>query len=333
MSASLNMSDVQSLIGDLQAEAVKPSASVTNLLRIAKIAATKLNLQDALVWIDRELKGYMDLKIEDLPPYRRLTGVPKGYNPYHGWQPIHFQDPETSKFFSEAPIGEALGAIEETIRGKSDGTYTFPYPPELKRRVQQALSHPADVHIELAYGQLWNIIDQVRNLILNWALELEKAGVIGKNMQFSESEKGHAGPVTQHFFIQNVGILGNVGDQASVSSRQSATVSLRLDLQQVSEVLRSARLAISSLSESEQKEAQPILNGIESELMQQPPSMSKIRECLISLRRVFEGAAGSITAQGVIVMIRILLGSELLIHSGRRANRAPAPVAVCAATR
>jgi hypothetical protein len=205
MSASLNMSDVQSLIGDLQAEAVKPGASVTNLLRIAKIAATKLNSQDALVWIDRELKGYMDLKIEDLPPYRRLTGVPKGYNPYHGWQPIHFQDPETSRFFSEAPIGEALGAIEETIRGKSDGTYTFPYPPERKRRVQQALSHPADVHIELAYGQLWNIIDQVRNLILNWALELEKAGVIGKNMQFSESEKGHAGPVTQHFFIQNVG--------------------------------------------------------------------------------------------------------------------------------
>src|SRR5947209_10754303 len=79
------------LILKLQAEAANPDASVTNLLRMAKIAATKLNLKDALVWIDRELNGYMDLKVEDLPPYRRPMGIPEGYNPVHGWQPIQFQ--------------------------------------------------------------------------------------------------------------------------------------------------------------------------------------------------------------------------------------------------
>ena len=42
------------LIRKLQAEAANPDASVTNLLRMAKIAATKLNLKDALVWIDSE---------------------------------------------------------------------------------------------------------------------------------------------------------------------------------------------------------------------------------------------------------------------------------------
>jgi hypothetical protein len=61
------------LILKLQAEATNPDASVTNLLRMAKIAATKLNLKDALVWIDRELNGYMDLKVEDLPPYRMIS--------------------------------------------------------------------------------------------------------------------------------------------------------------------------------------------------------------------------------------------------------------------
>jgi hypothetical protein len=61
------VSDPLPLIQKLQAEAANPDSSVTNLLRMAKIAATKLNLTDALVWIDRELNGYMDLKVEDLP--------------------------------------------------------------------------------------------------------------------------------------------------------------------------------------------------------------------------------------------------------------------------
>jgi hypothetical protein len=301
------MSDLQSLIGKLQAEAITPDSSVTNLLRVAKIVATKLKLEDALVWIDRELNGYMELKTGDLPAYRRLSGTPKGYNPYHGWQPIHFQDPATAKYLSEAPIGEALGAIEETIRGKPKGTYTFPYPPETRTKVQRAISFPADVHIELSYGQLWNIVDQVKNLILNWALELEKAGILGENMQFSEREQDDAQPITQQFIIQNVGVLGNVGDQASVTNQQSAA---EMNIGQLAEFVRSARLAISSLPESAERAVSPLLDTIEVELKNKKnPSVSKIRECLTSFRKICEGAAGSVTAQGLIAMARAILGT------------------------
>ena len=103
------------LILKLQAEAANPDASVTNLLRMAKIAATKLNLTDALIWIDKELNGYGDLTVEDLPPYRRPMGIPQGYNPVHGWQPIHFPDTKTANICSEAFIGLALGAIEKKM--------------------------------------------------------------------------------------------------------------------------------------------------------------------------------------------------------------------------
>jgi AbiTii len=113
------------LILKLQAEATNPDASVTNLLRMAKMVASKLNLLDALIWIDRELNGYMDLKVEDLPPYRRPLGTPQGYNPVHGWQPIHFPDTKTQNIYSEAFIGLALGAIEKTLGEHSGATYTF----------------------------------------------------------------------------------------------------------------------------------------------------------------------------------------------------------------
>jgi hypothetical protein len=112
---NLNMTDTLPLVRKLQAEAASPDASVTNLLRMAKIAAMKLRATDALVWIDQELNGYMKVKVEDLPPYRQLIGIPKGYHPHYGWQPIQFQNATTEKAFSLAPISMALGAIEKTV--------------------------------------------------------------------------------------------------------------------------------------------------------------------------------------------------------------------------
>jgi hypothetical protein len=169
------MSKSLPLIRKIQADAASTEGSVTSLLRMAKIAATKLNLPDALAWIDRELNGYMDLPVKDLPPYRKLSGIPKGYNPYHGWQPLVFPDAKTAEALSAAPIGMALGAIEQSISNREGGSFSFPYPPELKLQVQRSLSFPADVHIEINYAQLCNIVDQVRNLILDWSLELEKS--------------------------------------------------------------------------------------------------------------------------------------------------------------
>jgi hypothetical protein len=297
------------LILKLQAEAANPDASVTNLLRIAKIATTKLNLPDALVWIDRELNGYMDLKAEDLPPYRRLMGIPQGYNPVHGWQSIQFPDTKTANIYSEAFIGWALGAIEKAVGEQSGGTYAFPYSPEEKIAIQQSLNFRVDVRISIHRSQLWNIVEQVRNLILNWALELEKAGVLGEDMHFSDQEKGDAKPVTQQFFIQSVGVLGNVTDQATVTNQQTATVKIELDLVQVRDFLSQARVALPQLPEKEQEAIRPVLETIDRELKAEKPNSSKIREALGSLRKIGEGIAGNLTAQGIIAMIKIIVGA------------------------
>jgi hypothetical protein len=297
------------LILKLQAEAANPNASVTNLLRMAKIAATKLDLKDALVWIDRELNGYMDLKIEDLPPYRRPMGVPQAYNPVHGWQPIQFPDTKTADLFSEAYIGWALGAIERSVGERSEGSYAFPYRPEEKIAIQQSLRFRVDVQISLQRAQLWNIVEQVRNLILNWSLELEKAGVLGEDMHFSAQEKGHAKPVTQQFIIQNVGVLGNVSGQAKVKSQQTAKAKIELDLEQVRDFLVQARAALPQLPEKAQEAIRPVLGTIDRELKTEKPNSSKIREALGSLRKIAEGTAGNLTAQGIIAIVKAIVGA------------------------
>jgi hypothetical protein len=307
------MTDALPLVRKLQAEAANPgNASVTNLLRTAKIAATKLNATDALVWIDRELNGYMKVKVEDLPPYRQLIGIPQAYHPQYGWQPIHFRNAKTQEAFSLAPVGMALGPIEKTVN-EASGDFAFPYPPavkvELQQAIQQTFPYLTDLQISLERGQLWNIVDQVRNLILNWALELEKAGVLGEDMHFSEQEKGQAEPVTQQFFIQNVGVFGNVTNQASVTNQQTATAKIDLDLGQVSDLLAQVRAALPQLPEKTQETARPVIETIDRELKVEKPNPTKLREALGSLRKIGEGAAGNLTAQGIIAMVRAILGA------------------------
>ena len=92
------------LVLKLQADAMNERVPVASLLRTAKAIAIKLDLEDALVWIDRELSGYEELTIEDLPTFRCLRGIPQGWNPYQGWESIQFSDAEHLKQFSTAPI-------------------------------------------------------------------------------------------------------------------------------------------------------------------------------------------------------------------------------------
>ncbi len=58
--------DVTDLVSELQAKALDPTTSVTDLLRIAKVVAVKLSLDEFLLWINSELGGYKDL---ELPAY------------------------------------------------------------------------------------------------------------------------------------------------------------------------------------------------------------------------------------------------------------------------
>ena len=139
------MANTIPIVLKLQADAANRDILVSDLLRLAKIIATKLDLKDALVWIDRELNGYMELKVDDLPPYRRLSGEPKAWNPVRGWQPIHFPDAEMARRCSQAPLGQALGAIEQSLHSESGGRYIFPFPPETKTTLMKAIDFPTEL--------------------------------------------------------------------------------------------------------------------------------------------------------------------------------------------
>jgi Asp-tRNA(Asn)/Glu-tRNA(Gln) amidotransferase C subunit len=77
---------VQSLIEQLQIGATDGTTPIADLVRKAKLAASKLKVTEFARWTDLELRRYAD----EEPPltYRKVYGKVKFWRPGRGWLPI-----------------------------------------------------------------------------------------------------------------------------------------------------------------------------------------------------------------------------------------------------
>src|SRR5438552_3763236 len=101
---------MDSVVLRLQQECLDSGVPVLEILRKALVIARKLSLVDAQAWIEKELNGY---KSGDKPPaYRLLRGQIRVRNPYHGWQPVIFEDPVEADYLSKCFSGQPIGELE-----------------------------------------------------------------------------------------------------------------------------------------------------------------------------------------------------------------------------
>lgn len=299
------------IVLQMQADAVDSRVSASYLLRKAKIAATKLNLQDFLQWIDKELNGYTNTKLKDLPDYRNLRGHVKFLNPYQGWRPVFFADDKDEEIFSRVPVIQSIGSVEETIRSAEQSGYlTYPLTQELAQALFKSMRVRLEPAIHISYGQVWSIVDAVRNNVLNWSLELEKVGVLGEGMRFTENDKREASNVANHFFAHNIGVVGNVTDHAIVYNQQTSTVT-SLDLSKAKEIVSQARQAVALLPDDKKDEVSSVLDGLDNELMLSQPNEAKIQGFFQTLRTICEGAAGNLAAEGILGLLAKISGLDV----------------------
>lgn len=295
---------MSSLILQIQTEALDGSSSVSGLLRKARAAAVKLGLADELQWIKWELEGYAGVEDADLPLYRKIKGDMKVRNPYHGLQPLNFADPEFVEIMCSAPCRQPAGEVEALLAtGENLQVQLSQGQINLLLGLMAVKMEPV-LHIERT--ALIRVLNAVRNLVLDWSLEMEKAGVLGEGLNFNTQEKEKAQPAGQQFFIQNLGVLGNISGQAAVTNTQNA--SLALDLEQVRDVVGQLNALTAALPREIGKSLAPILDELSHRLQEASPAPSGIRELLRSAKTICEGAAGNIVASGAIAILSPLIG-------------------------
>lgn len=298
------MSSSSSVV-ELRQAATDSSVRVITLLRNAKVIAAKLKLDEALAWIDAEIDGYPNEEGVKLPAYRKLTGELMGFNPYRGWEPVRYEDPEFAEIVCQAPLGQALGAVEEGLRTAERRTFLFSLSPSRKASIMQAIRYSDDVRLQLSETSLFAVVDAVRHLILNWALELESTGIVGDGVNFNQTEQQKAIAVTHQYFIQNAGVVGDVTGKATVTNNQSAFMSTDVAVWQ--SALAQIRAAMPAAPAEIANGLSPVVVEIERELASLAPQPSRLKALAESAIRTCEGTAGNLIAAGIGAILSKLI--------------------------
>lgn len=187
------------LVEEIQTKVLDRTVTAVELLRMVKLAATKLSLDATSDWVDYELKGYPNEVT--VPDYREATGEIKVHNPYLGPQSVG-GDPEflrkLGKRTVRAPMSEVIA-----LTGDGAGQLLSKLPMEVINAINKSNGSPhMDYYVHLPVAFFINMQEQVRNLILEWATNLELQGIIGEGISFTVEEKKRAA---------NAGTIINIG--------------------------------------------------------------------------------------------------------------------------
>ncbi|EGQ7645682.1 hypothetical protein NMR56_003468 [Vibrio cholerae] len=296
------------LVLELQKDALDNDSEVSSLLRKALVISKKLGVYDIEAWLSQELNGY-DIAEKELPDYREVNGVLKAYNPMRGLIPLHINDPELSGMLSSRRIGQPISELESLVNSNDSGTLTLNFPPNVRENLMSMMTSPMEPILQIGIHQIDGVLGALRTEVLNWALELERKGIIGEGMTFSNSEKRSAENVN-YTITNNIGRMHNSQlQQATNNSNQSQEISIENeDITQFIEYLKLS-LEQLKLNENDQAEIEAEIVTIESQLSSPKPKKVVIGECLKSVRNIVEGTTGSLVATGILAQLSAILSN------------------------
>jgi len=293
---------ISSLVLELQSTALDKDSSITDLLRRVKVVASKLGRSDILQWVNLEIQGYPNE--EFVPDYRELHGTVKGFNPYHGWLTVMFEDSEVEKNASTKKERNPISEIEALLEEK--GALTSIAGPGIR----SGLNYAMEARVFFSASQLRRIVDAVRNKILDWALALEKQGVLGEGMTFSESDKKQAAsvPSISIGFIEN--FAGSVGGTVKRQSIVANPVVLRSFEEQVREFTEQIDTRLKSTPADEASEVHAAVDEVRLELAKPNRDENLIKKALRKIPAAAVVLSKYATQQFITLEVAKLIGAS-----------------------
>ena len=207
-----------SIITDLQSLAISGDSNVVSLLKTAYLAARKLGIRDFQEWITHELNGYKDKK--DIPTYRITHGTLVGWNPYNGWIPAVITDNKIHDTVTKVWIANSIPSL---VALEKETNISYPVSANQTALLSEYFDFETNYTLRISSNTITNIIELVKNKILEWAILLEENGIEGHGLSFTSDEKSkvqHTDQITNY----TTNIYGSVFDtqiqQGSRSSKQ-----------------------------------------------------------------------------------------------------------------
>jgi len=293
---------MNSIVLDLQNEAMDSNIKISDLLRKAYVVARKLKISEFEDWINLELNGY-DHK-DEIPRYRVVMGNLKYFNPHYGYSNFFIDDPKISNIITQRKIDTPIAELEDLYK-KSEGILYLNVAQEmlLLKKKGYIQTDVLPDKLEVSVGQLQRTFDSVRNIILKWSLKLEEDGILGENLNFTSEEKkiAHEHTVTYNTLIQGSQVQLGEGNIQNIDNS---------NLDELKELLKSIKDALNDLelNNTNKNELNVGIKTIESQLESKNPNSYIIKESFKSIRNILEGCASNAVAPILITGISKFMG-------------------------
>lgn len=294
-----------SLISEIIKEAVDSDSSVTFLLQKAYVVAKKLQLTNFEQWLKLELDGYYNDQ-DKIPDYRKVQCTLMGYNQHRGWEEVVFynDNPTECQCSNENPSIVNLHYPISTFDlqdQKAGGKFMLSISPESQANLNEASNYDTAYAYQLGYPSAQSILSRVRIAVLDWALELEKQGILGEDMSFNDYEKQKAASSTtiNNFFSGDV----NNSQIQQNSNHSSQTIILEQnDIDSIKQLVSLLNDSIPDLPVekdnidciSEQ------LKVISKEMRAKEPKKSIISKCFSTVKNILVNVPTNLLVSGII---------------------------------
>ena len=185
-----------SLLDQIQEDLTSPSSNLPDILRRAKVLASKLKSPELRDWVKLESEGYENK--EDLPDYRQMhlitLGIYKGpYGSGINNAPIAmFNIPEdVQEQATKFELYYNVATLEEMLRSDK-GDFRFYHPLELTALIAHHIGRLppmvlAQTFNPLSRYTLTGVVDNIKNRLLDFVLELQEQGINPDDLESKEA--------------------------------------------------------------------------------------------------------------------------------------------------
>ncbi|WP_206922518.1 AbiTii domain-containing protein [Alicyclobacillus suci] len=268
-----------SIVLELQQDAMQKSGSVSDLLRKAYTVARKLKLSDFAAWAKTELEGYNNETLDAIPEYRVVRGRLRALNPYSGWIPAELTG-DLSAVVESTKAAESVPEIEHLLAESSE--YLVKYlPHELSRSLGRLFQLDTQYQLLLSRSDFEGILHNLRQAVLDWALQLEEDGILGDGIQFSEDEKKTAGQNQYHVTVTGAGSQIQIQQNTVHSTQQLGNQGV--DVEQLKTLVSMIRehVAQYGLEDIQQRSILEALDVVEEQSESSSPNYGLIKKSLL----------------------------------------------------
>lgn len=207
------------LVNELQCSVEKDD--VITVLRKTKRMCYKLGRNDILQWVNNEINGYDKTPI---PEYRNITAYP-------GYKLNNFRDGhngvvllnETTTLFEgiKDTINKPMSHIVDIIESFNNGQKCcFLMNDKAADTIRRFFANSPDNAPILRNAQFLTVLDsieiksipeQVKDIVLDWACNLESLGIAGDDKSFTNDEKDKARETVFNITHCSVGQISDSG--------------------------------------------------------------------------------------------------------------------------